>query len=88
VGDALGRSYTVGTVKPNEGDLEHVQVRRFNVDGGLLGSWLLATAARDQPLAVAADSTGALLVVGLTAGAFPGYTSAGGSDAFIARIAP
>lgn len=88
VGDPFGRSFTVGTLTPGSGDTWDVVARRFDVDGTVLGTWPLASDQRDQPMAVAADSTGALLVVGMTQGAFPGQKNAGGADSFIARIAP
>jgi hypothetical protein len=88
VGDAFGRTFTVGTITPDRGETWDVQARRFDVDGTEIGSWRLGTEQRDTPMGVAVDSKGALLVVGMTDGAFPGMKNHGGTDAFIARIAP
>ncbi len=87
-GDAYGRAFTVGTITPDRGDTWDVQARRFDVDGTEIGSWRLGSDQRDTPMGVAVDSKGALLVVGMTQGAFPGLKNLGGTDAFVARIVP
>jgi hypothetical protein len=88
VGDAFGRTYTLGIVTLNRGNTWDVQAHRFDVDGTEIGSFRLGSEQRDTPLGLAVDSKGALLVVGMTDGAFPGMKNHGGTDAFIARIAP
>jgi hypothetical protein len=88
VGDAFGRTFTVGIIPSDAGNTWDVQAHRFDVDGTEIGSWRLGSEQRDTPLGVAVDSKGALLVVGMTQGAFPGMKNHGGTDAFIARIVP
>lgn len=46
---------------------------------------LLGTAAADEANGVALDAAGNLYLVGTTAGALPGFTSAGNDDAFLAK---
>lgn len=86
-GDALGHAFTVGPVSYDEGATFDILSHRFDVDGSVLSVWSLGSELRDFPNGIATDSTGALIVVGTTAGALPGNQSHGGTDAFVARVA-
>lgn len=63
-------------------------IAKVGSDGEL--AWLeqLGTSAIDQLTGVAVASDGSVYVAGLTQGAFPGNSNAGGSDAFVARLFP
>ena len=55
------------------------------LDGGELWTTQFGTDASDRAWSLATDGTG-LYVTGVTDGVFPGQTSAGGSDAFVAKF--
>jgi hypothetical protein len=60
-------------------------VRKYDADGNELWTRQFGTAGVDSASGVAADASG-LYVAALTSGTFPDQTSAGGTDAFVAKI--
>lgn len=52
---------------------------------GWAGTFQIGTTERDSAGGIAVDSSGAILVVGTTAGTFPGNSSSGGDDVFVAK---
>ncbi len=79
--DASG-VYVVGRIE--SGGVDAAFVRKFDHSGATLWSSQFGSGATDAN-AVAIDATG-VYVVGTVEGAFPGETSAGGTDAFITKI--
>jgi hypothetical protein len=69
-----------GPTEPHRDDF----VVKNDADGNVLWASQFGAAAADQANAVAADSSGAY-VAGWTDGALPGQTSAGSTDAFVAK---
>jgi hypothetical protein len=60
-------------------------VRKYDVDGNEAWTRQLGTRESDHAYGIAVDVSGAYLA-GSTLGVFPGQTSAGGMDAFVARV--
>lgn len=60
-------------------------VRKYDSNGNVVWTRQFGTAGNDAALAVAVDD-GAVYVGGFTTGTFAGATSAGGTDAFVARF--
>ena len=77
---------TTGTLPGQVANASHdAYVARLGADGTVLWLHQFGTAGADQAFGIAADATGAT-VTGLTTGAFPGHTAAGGIDTFVARL--
>jgi hypothetical protein len=60
-------------------------VRKYDVDGNEVWTRQFGTSESDHSYGIAVDVSGAY-VAGSTLGVFPGQTSAGGQDAFVARL--
>jgi hypothetical protein len=92
--DADGNAYLVGGVA------FHAPLPGFTVSGGFgafavkidaatgTAAWAIQFGDPASVGSAVVDATGALLVVGSTAGTIPGNVSAGSNDAFVARITP
>jgi outer membrane protein assembly factor BamB len=63
-------------------------VRRLGPDGTLLWAASFGPLGASIEVTDVAVADGAIYVVGRIAGAFPGYTSAGGFDSFLVRLHP
>jgi len=61
-------------------------VRQYSDDGDVLLTLQFGTSGDDRAIAIAVGDNDDLYVDGRTTGAFPGYTSAGGVDAFVVKI--
>lgn len=90
--DAAGDAYLAGETDgalpgfTNAGGSDAVAVKIDGATGDELWSLQFGNAGRDFATATALEPGGSLLVVGSTTGAMAGNVSAGGSDAFVARI--
>jgi hypothetical protein len=90
--DSSGRVYVVGLVdgtlpdQTSEGGEFDAFIRKYNSDGDEEWTRQFGTSGRDVANRVYADSSGSVYVVGSTTGTFPGQTSEGGSDAFLAKF--
>jgi hypothetical protein len=62
-------------------------IRKYNSDGDEEWTRQFGTSEFDAAGGVSADSSGGVYVVGFTFGTFPGQTSEGGQDAFLAKFA-
>ncbi len=60
-------------------------VRKLDGTGKEIWTRQFGTASGDEAFAVAVDATG-IYVAGQTQGSFPGFTNAGGRDAFVAKL--
>lgn len=61
-------------------------VRQYSHAGEELWTLQFGTIGDDRPIAVAVGSSEDVYVAGRTSGAFPGFTYAGGTDAFVAKL--
>jgi hypothetical protein len=61
-------------------------VRQYRHDGDELWTLQFGTSGDDRPIAIAVGSNEDVYVAGRTSGAFPGFTYAGGTDAFVAKL--
>jgi hypothetical protein len=61
-------------------------VRQYGHDGDELWTRQFGTSADDRAIAVAVGSSEDVYVSGRTSGAFPGFTYAGGTDAFVVKL--
>jgi hypothetical protein len=90
--DSLGDVYVVGITggtlpdQTSEGGEFDAFIRKYNSDGDEEWTRQFGTSGRDVANRVYADSSGSVYVVGSTTGTFPGQTSEGGSDAFLAKF--
>jgi hypothetical protein len=85
-GNVLIAGATTGTLsgQTSAGDTDAF-VCKYDGSGNALWTRQFGTSLSDTADAVSVDSTGNVLVVGSTAGAFPGYTAAGGWDVFVCK---
>lgn len=84
--DAFGNVYIGALLTLNPPGDTHGGLRKYDPQGNLLWSRVFGTpAAHDQLVGIGTDSLGNVYIAGLTEGAFPGYTNAGGRDAFIRK---
>lgn len=93
--DGTGNVYVVGTTERNlaspgqpnlGGNTDAYLVKLGGTDGRILGIAQFGTTGDDFGKSVAVDAAGNVYVAGETTGAFPGRTSAGGRDLFVARF--
>ena len=90
--DSSGNVYVVGIAsgtlpdQTSEGGLDAF-IRIYNSDGDEEWTRQFGTSEFDSAGGVSADSSGGVYVVGFTFGTFPGQTSEGGQDAFLAKFA-
>ncbi len=61
-------------------------VRKYDSNGNVVWTKQFGSSGSDNGLGVAATGTNLAYVVGWTDGTFPGQTSAGGVDAFVAKV--
>lgn len=61
-------------------------VRRMDADGNVLWTTQLGTDAADSATTLSVDGLGHVIVGGTTAGAFPGESAGGLTDAFVAQL--
>ncbi|HEU4444424.1 MAG TPA: SBBP repeat-containing protein [Nitrososphaeraceae archaeon] len=79
--DSSGGVYVVGDTdgslpdQPNEGSLDAF-IRKYDSDGDEIWTRQFGTSLQDNAVAVSADSSGGVYVVGITFGVFEGETSA------------
>ncbi|NMO14094.1 DUF1565 domain-containing protein [Pyxidicoccus fallax] len=83
--DFLVAGYTTGSLQATNAGLKDAFVAKYSAAGALLWVRMLGTSADDLAYGVAADSSGNVYVAGVTGGALPGNSSAGGQDVFIAK---
>jgi hypothetical protein len=79
--DAAGNAYGITTTSVLD-----VRVVKIDPAGTTLWSEDFGTDAQDSPQSVAVTPAGEAYVTGYTQGAFAGETSAGGTDAFVAKL--
>jgi hypothetical protein len=90
--DSSGDVYVVGITggtlsdQTSEGGEFDAFIRKYNSDGDEDWTRQFGTSGRDVANRVYADSSGSVYVVGSTTGTFPGQTSEGGQDAFLAKF--
>jgi hypothetical protein len=87
-GNVLVAGYTDGTL-PGESSAGGFDafVRKYAPDGSLDWTRQFGTASTDVACSVSVDVDGNVLVAGYTDGTLPGESSAGGRDAFVAKLA-
>jgi beta-propeller repeat-containing protein len=85
-GNALVVGETWGTLGQISKGGQDAFVRSYNAAGDVLWTKQFGTGSDDLALSVAADDAGNPLVAGSTNGTFVGQSSAGGEDAFLAKI--
>jgi hypothetical protein len=61
-------------------------VRQYSLDGDELWTLQFGTTGDDRSIAIAIGSNNDVYLGGRTSGAFPGFTYAGGTDAFVTKI--
>lgn len=83
--DFLVAGYTAGSLQATNAGLKDAFVAKYSAAGALLWVRMLGTASDDLAHGVAADSSGNVYVAGVTGGALPGASSAGGQDVFLAK---
>lgn len=65
---------------------EDAFVAKIDASGTLVWIRQFGTTASDRAQAISLDGNGDIFVAGITGGTFPGQTSAGGTDVFLAKI--